>query len=550
MRKFGRIVSLLLVVVLLFLCVPYTPRAEATAEVPGDLNGDGYVTDEDVIYLLWHTVFPEEYPLDAWADFNDNGIVTDTDVIYLLWHTVFPVDYPLVVDPDDRVFKAGFGMVDISPKNSVPLSGYGASQNRMSTGNYSTLEARCVAVRDTEGQILFFLVADIINAPIGLGNTIRNDLSRELGIPAEHVIISGTHTHASVDTGLTNIPSVVEFNQSYVAGMKAAAYKALEDLKPAEVYVGSAQTLGMNFVRRYIMDDGSLIGDNAYGTGTRIVRHETDADPEMQMMKFVREGGKDILISQFQAHPHLEGKTNNYSSQTVGAIRSAVESTLGVHSLHWNGAAGNLNSRSRISSENRYGANQTGVVDYGKQMCTYIQMNYDKLTKVETGPIQVRKVTYTANVNHMYDHMLEEAQLIVDYFNKGNSASASATYAHKVTKDCDMRINSYYHANRILLNAKLPATRDMDLAAWSFGEVGGVMLPFELFDTSGMQVKTQSPFEKTFIVGYSYPSYGGYIPTREGFANGGYEADNCTFAPGTAEGMVGHYLDMLNDMHK
>ena len=548
MKKLKRIAGLLLTVVMIFLCVPQVSPAEAAADLVGDYNNDGVVSDEDVIYLLWYTVFPEDYPLyGKYADFTDNGVVTDEDVIYLLWHTVFPEDYPLEVEP---VFKAGFGMVDISPAESVPLAGYGGSDRRMSTGSYSPLEARCVAIRDTEGELMFFLVADIIGAPAGLGNSIRNSLAAELGISPENVIISGTHTHASVDTGYTNIPSVVNFNAAYIAGMKEAAYKALADLKPAEVYIGSIRTQNMNFVRRYIMDDGSLVGDNAYGTGTKIVRHETDADPELQLMKFVREGGKDILISQFQAHPHLEGKTNYYSSQTVGAIRNAVESTLGVHSLHWNGASGNLNSHSRISSENRFSQNNSGVISYGKQMCTYIQMAYNTLIKAETGKIQVRKVTYTANVNHLYDHMLTEAQMIVDYFNKGNSASASATYAHNLTKDCDMRINSYYHASRILINSKLPATRDMDLVAWSFGDVGGVVLPYEMFDTSGMQVKENSPFARTFIVGYSYPSPGGYIPTREGYANGGYESDNSTFAPGTAEGMVENYLNMLNDMYE
>lgn len=31
--------------------------------LPGDFNGDNKVTDADVIYLLWHTVFPEDYPI-------------------------------------------------------------------------------------------------------------------------------------------------------------------------------------------------------------------------------------------------------------------------------------------------------------------------------------------------------------------------------------------------------------------------------------------------------------------------------------------------------
>ena len=63
--------------------------------LPGDFNGDWLVTDADVIWLLWYTVFPEDYPLVSSGDFNGDSLVTDADVIYLLWHTVFPGDYPL-----------------------------------------------------------------------------------------------------------------------------------------------------------------------------------------------------------------------------------------------------------------------------------------------------------------------------------------------------------------------------------------------------------------------------------------------------------------------
>ena len=61
----------------------------------GDFDGDDLVTDADVIWLLWYTVFPEDYPLNQSGDFDGDGLVTDADVIYLLWHTVFPEDYPL-----------------------------------------------------------------------------------------------------------------------------------------------------------------------------------------------------------------------------------------------------------------------------------------------------------------------------------------------------------------------------------------------------------------------------------------------------------------------
>ena len=61
----------------------------------GDFTGDDAVNNEDVIYLLWHTMFPESYPVEAPADFTEDGKVNSEDVIYLLWHTMFPESYPL-----------------------------------------------------------------------------------------------------------------------------------------------------------------------------------------------------------------------------------------------------------------------------------------------------------------------------------------------------------------------------------------------------------------------------------------------------------------------
>ena len=448
-----------------------------------------------------------------------------------------------------KTFMAGFGMTDITPRDSVPLASYG--DDRMSEGLYSKLEARAVVLQDPNGDMLVFATGDVSWCPNKLGSVIRADISKELGIPENNIILSGTHTHASVSTNRTDIPSVGKFNDQYIAGMKKAIMQAVEDLKPATCYQGSVMTENMNHVRRYIMDDGSLDGDNAYGTGTKRVEHETEADRELQIMKFVREGGKDIVITNFQAHPHLSGKTTNISSETVGAIRYAVEEVFDAHALHWQGAAGNLNTHSSFKEESPYEKTPAGVTAYGKAMAAFIKPVYDSLEQVETGYVQVREVTYTANVNHTYDHMVSDAQDVVNYF-KTHDASATAKYAHQISAErgLDRRINSYFHASRIVGNASLGHTQDMTLYAWSFGEIAGVVLPYELFDTSGMQVKDGSPFTRTFIVGYSFPSYVGYIPTEAGFANGGYEADNSTFAPGTAEGMVENYLNMLSDMHK
>ena len=64
-------------------------------ELSGDINGDGNVDNQDVEYLLWYTLFPEEYSINQRADFNHDNSIDNLDVECLLWYTLFPEEYPL-----------------------------------------------------------------------------------------------------------------------------------------------------------------------------------------------------------------------------------------------------------------------------------------------------------------------------------------------------------------------------------------------------------------------------------------------------------------------
>lgn len=72
---------------------------ETTMEIvysPADYDSNGLVNNYDVEYLLWHTLFPQEYLLVSDGDLNHDDVVNNLDVEYLLWHTLFPEDYPIV----------------------------------------------------------------------------------------------------------------------------------------------------------------------------------------------------------------------------------------------------------------------------------------------------------------------------------------------------------------------------------------------------------------------------------------------------------------------
>ena len=94
----------------------------------------------------------------------------------------------------------------------------------------------------------------------------------------------------------------------------------------------------------------------------------------------------------------------------------------------------------------------------------------------------------------------------------------------------------------------MASSQEIPIAAFSFGDVSGVVVPYEMFDTSGKQIKEGTPFTKTFIFGYANPGSYSYMPDEKAFDNVGYEGNMCRFMKGTAEQLVGEYLGILKEM--
>lgn len=66
-----------------------------TSTACGDVTGDAVIDDKDAVYLVWHTLFPQMYPLTVDADYNQDDEITTADAVQLLWHLIFPERYPL-----------------------------------------------------------------------------------------------------------------------------------------------------------------------------------------------------------------------------------------------------------------------------------------------------------------------------------------------------------------------------------------------------------------------------------------------------------------------
>ena len=88
----------------------------------------------------------------------------------------------------------------------------------------------------------------------------------------------------------------------------------------------------------------------------------------------------------------------------------------------------------------------------------------------------------------------------------------------------------------------------LDINAISFGNVGLVALPVELFSELGRKIKSRSPFEYTLPVAPANDSIS-YVGERHDYDEGGYEMTSSIAAPGTGEMLVDTAIDLLDELH-
>ena len=434
-------------------------------------------------------------------------------------------------------YLVGYGKVDITPMYEVTLQGNGDDNVRIAEGYNSYIYAICVAITDPDGNTALLISVDSCAYSTELSNDIRDQIVRKTHIPRENIAVSAIHQHST--------PSI---RGQYVAdareGTVESALKALEDRAPATAEINSVITENMNFVRHYLMNDGTYCGAHFGSESSGYKDHAYDSDPEMQLIKFRRsDGKKDILLTNFQCHPHMGGYNENYysiHSDWVGVYRDEVEATLGVLPIYFSGAGGDMNSNSRIKEENP----TKDYKEHGKKMAEYAASAEGSYTPVALGAVKCKEVTYKAQVNHAEDHLVDVSSKIVALWEETRDSSASmANYR-------GLGINSVYHAGAIVAKSKLGETAEIpSVSVITCGDLALVSAPYEMFSPTGIFLKENSPYAMTVIATQSNAAIG-YMPVKFTFTYGSYETNTSRYAERTAEALADLNLSMLNELHQ
>lgn len=431
--------------------------------------------------------------------------------------------------PQGAALQAGFGRENITPEKPAGLGGYSDAETRISGVVLDYIYTTCVAFREGDTTILVFTI-DVCGLIDTQMDWIRDYVTTNTGIPNENIFIGATHTHSA-----PQVSGNPDWKQQLNNACSTAAKAAIADLAPVQMQATTAKLEGLNFVRHYLMNDGTYYGSNFGSEVSGYKAHALDhADQQLILLKLDRETKKDILMVNWQAHPASTAREVDYtavSADFVGPLRTKVENETGMHVAYYTGAAGNTNKDSRIASE----AHNLGYKQYGEKIAEKVIENIPNLAAVEGSGIQTTKLDFDAPIDHSWDHMKKEADEVFELWKTaGKDAGDNLGKTYGFT--------SSYQARAIRTRYDKPATEVRQLRAFRVGPVGFTTGTYEMFSDHAEYVKENSPFDITVII----TGCSGYIPNKAAYEYRSYESDTGFYASGTGEAMAEEYVKLLN----
>jgi len=358
---------------------------------------------------------------------------------------------------------AGIAREIITPEIGGRLFGY--NDHTFSDSVHDDLTVTALAI-ESEGTAFLLLSATVCLVKNEIADEIRGKAGAAAGIPAEHVILSATHTHSGPCTeGFSGWGSVdMAYCESiFVPKCVAAARAAMANRKPVMTGVGVTESkVGIN--RRQLGRDNRVtLGQNPWdiydATMTVVALRGTDGKP---LANIVHVG----------AHCTAAGMNHEITRDWAGVMIDRLEEESGAMTLYVNGTQGDVAPRM---------ANGDSIGDIRHAM--------------EVGGLAgIDAVRAYKSIRTYYDEplALTVGDVAIPYVPPVPAEEAQAlTYRQIVVR---------------------------------LGPVALIPFPFETVSEIGLRLRHYSPLAHTLLLSCTNGS-NSYLPAQSQLCRGGYEVD-------------------------
>ena len=396
--------------------------------------------------------------------------------------------------------RIGIAQTDITPKQSVWLTGYGHRDHK-SEGVYLPLQAGAVALSSPAEDVLI-LTADLIGYDLGFSAAAKMQIAAATGLLPHQIVLTATHTHCAPFFYPWIMPGSVEKDYA------AALFQELVHLSLAArnnqvegriAFSRGTSTFGVN--RRMPDGKGGIIfGPNPEGPIDRALDTLWFTDREDRPLG---------SLSVFGCHPTSLG---NYliGGDYPGFLCRALSDATNAPALFATGCAGNVRpwfNKGDLSGFAR--PSMAELEDASRTMAGEVLQSSRDALKVEAGAMRIN-TTF---------HQLPYTDLPTTE----DLAAKAAHDSHPLQRQWAQTMLSLAQAGH------LPHACPQEIQLLQFNpELSAVFLGGEILTEIGLHIKEVLQPSTTITAAYSNGLIG-YVPARETYDLGGYEVNGSHF---------------------
>jgi len=410
-----------------------------------------------------------------------------------------------------RAGRAGASMVNITPP--MPVKGYFGNEFRR--GHVEADIFVSAAVFGDGNSTAAVISADIVIIGREASLWAKELCEIRTGIPASNIFINANHDHSAPSAAPAfshgNQPDPL-FVDLLVDRIATAVKEARDTMRPAQFAAGQARAPGVAFNRRLVRPDGTAVHLAALteSPGMNDVNPSYPpagpVDDEVGYIFFEEPGGAPIgCILSFGCHNH-SSRSPHFHRDMFGRAGDVIRQRLHANTpvVFLAGAGGDImwvDPKAPIPPDPELFTWQAGAKLAGPVLAALPERPRRPVTGVRTA----------TTIVELPDRAIDESDFCED--NCRGQHTGSHQFAQR-----------RYGPEKLAVIDRGPTKCLVEIGALSLADYAAVSTnPAELFAAWGIEIKRRSPFEVTLISELTN-GHAGYVPTPEGFVQGGYEA--------------------------
>jgi neutral ceramidase len=444
-----------------------------------------------------------------------------------------------------KVFRAGAAAIDITPQK-LPVIVNGGFLEGKAAKVTDPLHARCLVLDDGTIQVVIAVVDNCV-IPQAILDEAKTLAQKATNIPAARMLISATHCHSAPSVCGALGSGVEEEYARWLPGKIAEGIAAAQkNLAPAQIGWAVGKDPKNVFCRRFLMKPGTAPTNPFSGASN----DQAQMNPGYQNPNAIRRTGPvddDVSVLSVQSP---QGRPvailGNYSTHYAGAPPLSADyfgvfcGRIGelVGAGHDQPAEGKRGQSPFVRSTLRAvpangdsplfpGPPFVGIMSNGTSgdanCCDFVNppRKFDRFT-VGEDVAQAAFEAYRQIRHYDWVPLAAEEKLLTLGVRMPSAEEVAKAKEHltKVPGGKPRTVTDVYARETVILS-EMPATRELKLQAIRIGPLGIAAMPNEVFGSTGLAIKRDSPLRPTINIELAN-GYFGYLPPPDQFPLGGY----------------------------